>query len=117
MNMRCLVVCVGLLGLVAENAGAASEEPLVRVADLDVGETATVALADGKSTTIRVVALDEQDDPIRHAVRQSRVTLEIDGRPAELVAGPYRLPTRVGKVQIDCPATKGLNRNGTPEFW
>lgn len=112
-----LVLCVALFGSMAGIVEAAPEDPLFRAVDLDIGESATIKLSDGRSTTVRVVALDEQTDAIRHAVRQARVSLEIDGQAAELVTGPYRLPTRLGRVQIDCPATKGLNRNGSPEFW
>lgn len=117
MNRRSLFACVALLGLVAENCGAAFEEPLVRVVDLDVGETATVKLVDGRSTTVRVVSLDEQTDPVRQAVRQARVKLEIDGQPAEIIGSPYRLPVTANRVQIDCPVTKGMNIKGSPSFW
>src|SRR5581483_3716138 len=117
MHRFTLSTAIILLFASLSPAQAATEEPLVRVVDLDVGETATVTFAMGQKATVRLVALEEQDDPIRHAVRQARVKVEIDDQAAELIAGPYRLPTRVGRVQIDCPATSGLNRNGSPEFW
>ncbi len=117
MDLRCLFACLVWLAIGVSSQGAAPKDPLFRVVDLDVGETTTVKLADGRSTTIRLVSLDEQVDPIRHAVRQAQVKLEIDGQAVEVVAAPYRLPTRVARLQIDCPATRGLNRNGTPSFW
>ena len=108
--------------------GAGPDDPLFRTLDLNVGETATVKLADDRTTLVRVIALDEQVDPLRNAVRSAVVKLEFDGRPLELTTGPYRLPTQVlgsrtkdgtnlPGLQIDCPATRGLNRNGSPEFW
>lgn len=94
-------------------AGApAAIEPLVRVVDLNVGESADVRLADGSETRVRLVSLDESRDPLREAVREARVGVEVDRRPASLVAACYRLPVTVGRVQIDCAITKGCVQPG-----
>lgn len=114
--------------LVGSATAAPPADPLFRTVDLNVGESATLKLADGRSTTVRLIALDEQVDSVRDAVRGAKLKLEFDGRPLELDAGPYRLPVPLAGVwskegrhatgiQVDCPATKGLNRNGSPEFW
>lgn len=111
-----------------ESFGAAPADPLFRTVDLNIGESANVELADGRKSTIRVVSLNEQTDPIRNAVRRASVKLNIDGRPLTLDAGPYRLPTplaghwmKEGRyltgMQLDAPAVKGMNQNGSPEFW
>ena len=92
-------------------------EPLVRVLDLDVGESAQVHLSDGTTVHAKLISFSEARDPIRSAVRHANLELEINGQPVALESGPYRLPITVAGVQLDCSATGGLNSNGTPEFW
>lgn len=92
-------------------------EPLVRVVDLNRGETQTVRLCNGEEVSVKLVSLEEQRDPIRNAVRQARVQVEVDRQLVELTSATYRLPTKVGNVQIDCSITGGYNSNGTPESW
>lgn len=91
--------------------------PIVRVIDLNVGDSQTVRLHDGKDVTVKLVGLHERRDPIRDAVREARVQLIVDGEPIELVSATYHLPRRIGAVQIDCSITKGYNSNGSPESW
>ncbi len=91
--------------------------PLGRVVDLKVGESQVVELSDGRRVTVKLLDLKEARDPIRSAVREAVVKVEIEGQEAELVSGNYNLPKTVGSVQIDCPITKGYNSNGSPEFW
>jgi hypothetical protein len=92
-------------------------EPLVRVVDLDVGESAEVTLCDGSTTTVKLLNLEEARDDVCFAVRRAEVTVEVDGKRARLVSATYNLPKTVGDVQIDCSITKGYNENGTPSFW
>jgi murein DD-endopeptidase MepM/ murein hydrolase activator NlpD len=99
--------------LPATGAGQApAVEPLLRVVDLNVGERAEVELANGKTVTVKLLDLEEKRDTLRNAVREARVTVEVDGRKATLVAAFYRLPTTVGEVQIDCAVTKGCVQEG-----
>ena len=91
--------------------------PLLRVVDLDVGEAETVILSDGSPVTVKLLALAEQRDDLRQAVRAGRVTVEINGEWVELVSATYNLPVTAGDVQIDCSITKGYNDNGRPESW
>jgi murein DD-endopeptidase MepM/ murein hydrolase activator NlpD len=99
----------------AEQAGPT--EALVRVIDMNVGESQTVQLCNGKEVSVKLIDLQERRDPIRDAVREARVMIEVDGLPAELISATYQLPKHVGDVQIDCSITKGYNSNGTPESW
>jgi putative CocE/NonD family hydrolase len=92
-------------------------EPLVRVVDVDVGETAEVELHDGSVARVKLLDLKETRDEVCFAVRRAQVTIEVDGHRATLVSANYRLPQTVAGVQIDCPITKGCNENGTPSFW
>ena len=92
-------------------------EPLVRVVDLNVGETADVELCDGTTRSVKLVSLVEHRDAVREAVRRSDLVLEIDGQRVELDAGAYRLPKTAAGVQVDCSVTGGMNKGGTPAFW
>jgi hypothetical protein len=129
-HIRTLGLAIALLlwsQFASEASAAPPADPLFRTVDLNIGETATLKLADDRSTTVRLIAVDEQVDSVRDAVRSAKLKLEFDGRPFDLTTGPYRLPMplagswKEGRystgVQVDCPVTKGMNRNGSPEFW
>lgn len=90
---------------------------LHRSADLDVGETARLTLADGSTAAVKLVGLDVTRDPLRDAVRAAQVRLEVDGQPVTLGTGNYQLPTRVGHVQVDCPVVSAYNKNTTENHW
>jgi chitodextrinase len=75
--------------------------------DLNIGQQATVRLVDGKSAVVKLIRLEEKRDNLRHAIRQARVTVEVNGRPIVLDSATYHVPITVGDVQIDCPITKG----------
>jgi len=86
-------------------------EPLIRVVDLNVGESSQVELANGQPVTLKLLDLREQRGSICNAVRRAEVTLEVNGEMATLVAATYRLPVSVGGVQVDCAVTKGYISN------
>ena len=107
-----------LFAAVCAGADQAPEiKPLVRVVDLNVGESQAVRLCNGKEVSVKLLDLQERRDPIRQAVREARVKIEVNGQTAELTSATYHLPTQVGNVQIDCSITKGYNSNGSPESW
>lgn len=85
--------------------------PLHRTLELDVGESIEVELSDRSKAKVKLVKLDERRDTVREAIREARVTLEINGETATISSANYRLPVEVGGVQVDCPATVGLNVN------
>src|SRR5262245_41218929 len=91
-----------------------TQQPLHRTVDLELGETARVELRDGSKVTVRLVGVSERRDSVRSAIREARVSVEINGEKADLVSGNYRLPIPVGGVQVDCIATKGLYQNHDP---
>jgi murein DD-endopeptidase MepM/ murein hydrolase activator NlpD len=88
-------------------------EPLVRVVDLDVGQEATIELADGSPASVRLLEVKETRDAIRQAVRETEVLVEVNGQRCTLAAGLYHLPVKVAGVQIDCAVTAGYNVNNT----
>lgn len=116
MRPNCIVFAVLALSPVCLVAAEKKEVPF-RVADFNLGESQTISLPGRPAVVVRLVSMKEVRDPIRDAVRGATLGLDIDGKPATLIAGPYRLPTPFADIQIDCTVTKGMNSNGTPEFW
>ena len=86
---------------------AAVIKPLVRVVDLDIGETHQITLHNGDKATVILLELSEKRDSVRNAVRRAQVKVEVNGQTTSLVSSTYHLPTAIGGVQIDCPVTKG----------
>jgi murein DD-endopeptidase MepM/ murein hydrolase activator NlpD len=86
---------------------APQRTPIVRAVDLDVNEAQELALADGAKARVKLVALDETRDPMRDAVREARVKVEVNGQSLVLTSATYHLPVKFAGVQIDCPITKG----------
>lgn len=115
------ILAIGLVCLATALCPAAdglvAVEPLVRVVDLNIGESAKVTLCDGTQATVKLLDLKETRDAVSHAVRQAEVTVEVNGQQGQLVSATYHLPRLIGDVQIDCSITKGYNLNGSPSFW
>ncbi|MHC4464756.1 MAG: hypothetical protein ACYS30_25500 [Planctomycetota bacterium] len=103
-----LVIINLLLGTSSESAALGSSSaptqiPLVKVADLNVGESQTVELHDGSKIGIKLLTRDS----IRNAVRRAVVTVKVNAQTISLVSSTYHLPVTAAGVQIDCPVTKG----------
>ena len=109
-----LIACASHLTAAQPEPTAA---PLVRVVDLKLGESAEVTLCDGTKVQVQLLDLQETRDSLRDAVRNARVHVAIDGRKAWLTSANYNLPATVGKVQIDCPITKGPATNSNSDAW
>jgi murein DD-endopeptidase MepM/ murein hydrolase activator NlpD len=110
-------MCVGILLETAILGGPPTPklEPLVRVVDLNLGESKAVTLCDGSNTTVKLLDLKEKRDHIRNAVRRAVATVEVNGRTVSLVSSTYHLPTTIAGVQIDCPVTKGYLANSSKQ--
>ncbi len=92
--------------------------PLMRTADLNVGESQEVELPGGQKATVKLLDLRETRDEVRGAVRRAEVVVEVNGKKATLVSANYRLPVTVAGVRIDCPITKGFReRASTGNVW
>ncbi len=114
MQARQCLTAILLTYLVVGSLGiGASLEPLVRVIDLDVGETRQVTLYNGSRTTVSLLELSEKRDTIRQAVRRAQVKVKVDDQIVTLISSTYHLPTATGSVQIDCPVTKGYLENSS----
>ncbi len=112
-RMFFLVMALALLAFPEElcRADDASTLPLHKTIDLKIGDAVSVELTDKSIARVRVIELQETRDSVRKAIRQATVRLEINGVEATLVSGNYQLPKTVGGVQVDCPATRGLNES------
>src|SRR5438874_10998140 len=113
MSLACaLFVTVAVVS--GSDAEPTPRKPLLRTVELDLGESGDVELSDGTRVTVKLLEVEELRDALRSAVRQARVRVEVNGKSATLISGNYHLPMKVGGVQVDCPATKGLYRNHDP---
>ena len=111
------VLLVYVSATVCPADGPAQIEPLVRVVDLTIGESADVELCDGSRARLKLVGLNETRDEPSSAVRRAEVTVEVNGKRGTLVSATYHRPAIIGGVQIDCSITRGYNENGSPSFW
>jgi murein DD-endopeptidase MepM/ murein hydrolase activator NlpD len=118
VSLHCGAVVWLLLSVTPGVAQRSTLFPLVRVADLTVGEEAEVELSNRFIAKVKLLAVNETRDPIRDAIRKAEVEVEIDGIQATLNCGNYQLPVVVGTVEVDCPITGGYrsnaNRGGDP---
>jgi len=97
---------------------SAADSPATRTAhframDLDLNETQEVELADRTRVRVKLLTVDETRDAMRDAVRQARVSIEVNGQSLVLTSATYHLPVRFAGVQIDCPITKGYVGNSS----
>ena len=92
-----------------------AQTPLVRVADVNVGESQTIELHDGSRAAIKLLDLTETRDNVNNAVRRAVVTVEVNGQTVSLVSSTYHLPTTIAGVQIDCPVTRGYVQKSSKE--
>lgn len=102
---------------VKDSASTAVKPTLLRAVDLQIGESAEVALHDGQTAKVTLVALNEIRDSVRDAVRRAEVTVEINGQRATIVSATYHLPQTIGNVRVDCPITKGYYTNAGSDSW
>jgi len=91
--------------------------PIRVTADLSIGELQDVRMTNGDVVKLSLLEIDEVRDSIRNAVRAAYVIVSVDGEEITLSSGNYNLPVTVGKVQIDCPVTKGYYSNAGSDFW
>ena len=113
LEALCTLALLVMLGIAASPAGAqqpapwkAELRPLSSTVDLNIGETRTVPLSDGGSATVKLLDVAVTRDSVREAVRDVRVTVEVNGAKAVLPSALYSLPRAVGGVQVDCPVVK-----------
>jgi len=94
----------------------AAEVPFV-VADMQSGESRSIALTNGVAVPVQISAVEETRDGLQSAVREARVRAVVDGVKIELRCANYELPRPAGRVQVDCPVTGGYMSNSTDDHW
>jgi plastocyanin len=96
---------------------APTRQPLGRVADLNIGETQELVLANGSKATVRLLDVSVHRDRMSDAVRSARVSVEVNGKPLMLSCATYNLPVTFAGVQIDCSMVKAYNSNSGSDPW
>jgi murein DD-endopeptidase MepM/ murein hydrolase activator NlpD len=91
----------------------AARTAIVRAVDLNVNELQEVTLSDKTTVRVKLLSVDETRDPVRDAVREARVKVELNGQSLVLTSATYHLPLKFAGVQIDCPITKGHTENSS----
>lgn len=92
-------------------------KPIRVVTELDVNESIDLQLSNGELVNLKLLEINEVRGTLRNAIRISNVKVLVDGEEVVFPSGNYNLPLTVGKVQIDCPITKGYYSNTSKERW
>ena len=89
-----LILFSGTIAM-ADGPPSPTRTALVRVVDLDVGESGEVELCDGSKARVKLLAVEETRDPVRSAVRQARAKFEVNGQAVELTSATYFTASQV----------------------
>jgi hypothetical protein len=79
-------IVLGELGAVVYGQSTERHGPLHRTVELNIGEAAEVELVDHSRARINLIAVEEIRDRVRSALREARVTVEINGVRATIVS-------------------------------
>ena len=101
-----------LLPAIALADSPAEIKPLFTLVDLKTGEAVRVTLSDGQTIQVKLLEVIEKRDDLRNAIREATVEVEVDGQKVVVPSSTYNLPRTIGKVQLDCPVTKGYGGSG-----
>ncbi|MDP2898183.1 MAG: PKD domain-containing protein [bacterium] len=108
MNRKAFVLglawVVSAFGITPEDAARIkySNQSLVF---LDVGETYTYTLKDGRERRISLKSVTEHADSVMGLMRRAEVLVEIDRDPLKLVREPYVMPTEIAGLRIQADTT------------
>jgi murein DD-endopeptidase MepM/ murein hydrolase activator NlpD len=79
---------------------------------LNIGETISFRLADGRLKGIRLVSVNEERDNVISLIRWAEVRLEVDGETLDLPCGPYVLPIEKDGLRLQVDTTSGWLQMG-----
>src|SRR3954468_9529089 len=85
----CFLLCLCFSYVPAQAADSRDSLPLFRTVDLNRGELANIVLSNGSMVQVKLLGVEETRDPLRSAVRQARVTIEINRKQLTLISGTY----------------------------
>ena len=94
-----------------------SEPSLVRVVDLDIREDVLVKLHDGTTVQVKLLSIEEKRESVFQTLMETVVNVEINGKPTELISNSYRLPIKVGGVQVDVPVVNSYMKDTSFDWW
>ena len=114
MLWLCGLLCYAALRTSSVGAESPSALPLFRTVDLNKDESSELTLSDGATVRVKLIDVQELRDALRSAVREARVTVEVNGQRTTVNSGNYHLPVTFADVQIDCPVTQGYYPNHDP---
>jgi len=91
--------------------------------EMNVGDSVKVPLASGKSRTLKLVAYTEQKEPyyepanngFADAVVSAEVVVEVDGKRATVVGGPFHMPAAVNGINLLVGTTRGWTGGIVPD--
>ena len=106
-----LIVLYAMQDLTAQPG---SIKPLRAVCDLNIGESQTAKLSNGRTVTVKLLSVEHIYDNLTRAVRDALVTVEINGEQCTVHSANYTLPATFGRVQVDCPITHGYYAKNRP---
>lgn len=86
-------------------------------AELNRGESQDIVLGNGDIVKLTLLDINEVSDSLSGAIRAAYVRISVDGEELILSSGNYNLPVTAGKIQIDCPVTRGYYSNANMDFW
>jgi len=113
----CVLTTALASSVTPDESSTTSRRPLFQTVDLDPGEMAQARGAGDTVVAVRLVAVDVTTDPLRSAVRSSRVRIEIDGHSLTIGSGNYELPKTAGAIQVDCPVVSAYLNKTTEDHW
>lgn len=91
--------------------------PIRVIVELNIGESQDIELRNGERVKLKLVAIEEERDSCRHAIRGAHVKISVDGEEIIIKTGNYNLPVIVGKIQIDCPVIKNYYSDTNKNRW
>jgi len=118
MRRSGVLLCLVLSGCVTAPGTAGGPRILHETVDLAVGESAMVGIVGDQRVRVKLLDLQETVDDVNGAVRVAEVKVDVEGQVVSLTSGTYHLPVTVGRVQVDCPVTKGyLAKGNRKNIW
>jgi len=112
-----LITQVILMILALSCNGPSDISPIRVVTELDIGESQVLTLTNGSKVELRLLEIEVVRDSLRNAIRNVKVTVNVNGEEVILGSGNYHLPVEVGGVQIDCPVVKNYYTNSNADRW
>ena len=103
--------------IMATAAGVGAADPLPAIIDLNIDESGSIALSDGSTATVRLLAVETHRDPVMDGIDAATATLELNGERVAIACGNYSFPVTAGGAQADCPAIGAYVENAQENYW